>query len=122
MWTGNSLAAQRIGFQALISAARVQSLAGNWDSTSRTAEKKQNVVNWLKDFAQLKTELLSCGKVRGNIENKAQRIKRMENTEKNVKDWGIKAEFKKWVLSTSIDRLGILFTDVVNYILTFTEV
>lgn len=65
---------------------------------------------------------MSCGKVRGNIENKAQRIKRMENTEKNVKDWGIKAEFKKWVLSTSIDRLGILFTDVVNYILTFTEV
>ena len=46
----------------------------------------------------------------------------MENTEKNVKDWGVKAEFMKWVFSTSIDRLGILFTDVVNYILTFIEV
>lgn len=76
----------------------------------------------MKDFAQLKTELLSCGKVGGNIENKAQGIKRTENTEKNVKDWGIKAEFMRWVLPTSIDRLGILFTDVVDYILTFIEV
>lgn len=45
-----------------------------------------------EDLAQ-KTELLNCREVMENIENQAQRIIRMGNTNKNVKDWEINDEF-----------------------------